>query len=167
MKTKVCTIVYISDRVLPPMPLKYGTKIVLNNVGGCKTLNQVRPYTRPCQLRAKKPNWHLLLNRDESICLHPRYLPCIPPSWISGHGRIHSTVSAWPSCLHIGRPREPGYREASLHCRLAERQERVRRFTQMDPKGPKWTQMATQMDPNGDPNGQILTLNDEIWYYNF
>ena len=32
------------------------------------------------------------------------------------------------------------------------------KWTQMDPKGPKWT----QMDPNGDPNGQILTLNDEI-----
>ena len=39
-------------------------KIVLNNGVGCETLNQVRPYTRPCQLRAKKPNWHLLLNRD-------------------------------------------------------------------------------------------------------
>ena len=36
------------------------------------------------------------------------------------------------------------------------------KWTQMDPKGPKWTQMATQMDPNGDPDGQILTLNDEI-----
>ena len=38
----------------------------------------------------------------------------------------------------------------------------ARRFTQMDPKGPKWRPKWTQMDPNGDPNGQILTLNDEI-----
>ena len=82
MTIKVCTIVYIGDRVLPHMPLQYGSKIVLNNVVGCEILNQVRPYTGPRQLKAKKPNWHLLLNRDQSIWLQPRYLPCIPLSWI-------------------------------------------------------------------------------------
>ena len=41
----------------------------------------------------------------------------------------------------------------------------VRRNTQMDPNGPKWTQMDpnwTQMDPNGnqmDPNGNQIDPN--------
>ena len=58
-------------------------KTIFNNIFGCETLNQARPYTWICQLRVMKPKCHLLLNRDESICLHPRYSSCIPPSWIS------------------------------------------------------------------------------------
>ena len=54
MKIKVCTIFfYIGDRVLSHMPLNSGTKIVSNNIVGCETLNQARPHTRPCHLRAK------------------------------------------------------------------------------------------------------------------
>ncbi|XP_048753872.2 uncharacterized protein LOC125665258, partial [Ostrea edulis] len=49
------------------------------------------------------------LSHDTLIYVHSHYLPLSPPYWILISGRIHSTVSAWPSCLHIGRPREPGY----------------------------------------------------------